>query len=81
MTMIERVARAMVAADSGPVGSILFDIHLAEFGDGYRKNARAAIVAMREPTECVLASVSASHGFRDASIYTPFIDAALKEGI
>jgi len=49
--MIERVARAMAAKDSGPEGSELFGIHWDEFGDGYVESARAAIEAMREPTE------------------------------
>lgn len=50
-TMIERVARAMIANDSGPEGSKLFEIHLDEFGEGYRSSARAAMEAMIEPTD------------------------------
>lgn len=38
--MIERIARAMAAEDSGP-----------EFGEGYMKLARVVIAAMREPSE------------------------------
>lgn len=45
-TMIERVAKAMVVNDSGPEGSTLYDIHMSEFGDGYRDSARAAIEAI-----------------------------------
>ena len=48
--MVERVARAMVASDSGPEGSYLFDLHWSEFAEGYRKGARSAIEAMRFPT-------------------------------
>lgn len=47
--MIERVARAMAANDSGPQGSALFDIHWNEFGYGYRESALVAIQAMMEP--------------------------------
>lgn len=83
MTMIERVARVMVAADSCPEGSILFDIHLAEFGDGYRKNARAAIEAMREPDHAM--RLASKRYKRKAKVYSgpecyrEMIDAALKE--
>lgn len=43
--MVDRVARAMLAQDSGPEGSSLFDIHWNEFGEGYMQSARAAIQA------------------------------------
>lgn len=43
-----------------------------------RKLARAAIEAMREPTDGVMRIVREKHGFQDASIYSKFIDAALK---
>ncbi|MFC3206912.1 hypothetical protein [Aquamicrobium soli] len=43
--------------------------------------ARAAIEAMREPTDAVLRAVKLKHGFNDASIYRPFIDAALDEQV
>jgi len=51
MSMIEKMARAMVAQDSGPEGSALFAIHWKEFGDGYLASARAALTALLEPTE------------------------------
>lgn len=56
--MIDRVARAMAAKDSGPQGSALFDIHWKEFGAGYVESARAAIEAMREPTDAFLAALA-----------------------
>lgn len=42
----EKVARAMAAGDSGPEGSTLFEIHMREFGDGYRKGADAVIAVV-----------------------------------
>lgn len=79
-TMIERVARAMVAADSGPEGSVLFDMHWAEFGDGYLKTARAAIAAMRDPTEGMLDGINPNWIDGGAvQSYQAMIDAALEE--
>lgn len=82
--MIERVARAMAAKDSGPIGSILFDIHWREFGDGYISSALAAIEAMREPTEAMISAAwplaSEAERRRCVEDYQDMIDAALKEG-
>ena len=79
-SMIERVARAMVAADSGPEGSALFDFHWAEFGEGYMESARVAIAAMRKPTKSML---DAATPFADddgpATVWLTMIDAALSE--
>ncbi len=54
MRMIDRVARAIYAA-TGPEGSNAthgnFDILLPELQDDIRNWARAAIEAMREPTD------------------------------
>ena len=53
----ERVARAMIAADSGPIGSALYEIHEREFGEGYASSADAALSALRPGDEingCVL---------------------------
>jgi len=74
-TMIELVARAMVAADSGPEGSALFDIHWHEFGAGYLKSARAAIEVMREPTEAMLTAGRSAFGTQ----YRDMIDYAINE--
>ena len=57
MNMIERVARALAASDSGPEGSKLFRIHWEEFEPGYMNSARAAIEAMMEPTPEMIAAV------------------------
>lgn len=74
--LIEAMARAMAAGDSGPEGSALFDIHWAEFGDGYTKGAHAALAvvreAMEEPSD---AMVDAMHypgcGYRAAIAASP----------
>lgn len=44
----EAVARAMVAKDSGPDGSTLFEVHWREFGEGYLSGADAAIAVALE---------------------------------
>lgn len=45
----ERVAKAMVAKDSGPEGSLLFKLHWQEFSEGYLTSADAAIaIALEE---------------------------------
>lgn len=82
--MVERVARAMVAEDSGQEGSMLFDTHWKEFGEGYMKTARAAIEAMREPTEEMVnsgecADDGMTHTDTVVDIYQAMIDAALSE--
>lgn len=46
--MIERVALAMAAKDSGPEGSKLFGIHWDGFRDGYMSSALAAIEAISQ---------------------------------
>lgn len=81
--MVERVARAMIAVDSGPEGSAIFAMHLDEFGDGYRKTARAAIEAMREPNVTMIhagvtAETGKTLGERSANCFTAMIDAALE---
>jgi hypothetical protein len=55
MTMIERVARAIYVAELGPTGDFddyFWDKHRAT----YLAQARAAIEAMREPTEAMIAA-------------------------
>jgi len=44
----ERVAKAMVAKDSGPEGSLLFKLHWQEFAEGYLTSADAAIAIVLE---------------------------------
>lgn len=77
--MIDRVARAMAANDSGPEGSTLFAFHWREFGEGYVRNARAAIEAMREPTQKMSVSGVGGDPEEDAQTYRQMIEAALKE--
>lgn len=88
MNMVEKVARAMAARDSGPEGSSLFKTHWGEFGDGYKESARTAIEAMREPTEQMvlpgfdaLMELDARTGedYGIESIWRAMIDAALSE--
>jgi hypothetical protein len=45
--LLEKVARAMAAKDSGPEGSVLFEIHWREFGEGYLSGAVAALAVAR----------------------------------
>jgi len=84
-SMVEKVARAMVAADSGPEGSPLFEIHWREFGVRYKSSARAGIQAMREMTP-EMSKAADIPGWDDsvtiglgAEIWERAIDAALKE--
>lgn len=83
--IVERVARAMVADESGPEGSRLFDIHWQEFGEAYTKSARVAIEAMREPTEAMQTAGNAVEDPRPATsgpdavwIWREMVSAALK---
>lgn len=46
--LIELMAKAAVASDSGPEGSTLFDVHWREFGEGYKSSMRAALPVVRE---------------------------------
>lgn len=78
-SMVERVARAMAANDSGPEGSALFDIHWSEFGEGYTRSARAAIEAMKEPGETQLRAAWDKVDYNIDDFWRAMIDAALKE--
>lgn len=80
---IEEVAKALAnhvhrGGDYGMTGEEAFE----DRRDDYLAMARAAIEAMREPTEVMGRLVREKHGFSDASMYRGFIDAALngKEG-
>lgn len=82
MNMIEKVARAMAASDSGPIGSTSFEFHWAEVGHEYMHNAKAAIEAMRDPTEAMTtAGVEAwrNHYLSPVTQWRAMIDAALTE--
>lgn len=76
--MIERVAKA-IFADAGKQGAGHgnFDILLPEVQDGIRSMARAAIEAMRVPTEGMRFAVAADWGHRTWARYSLVIDAAL----
>lgn len=82
MRMVEKMARAMVAEDSGPEGSALFDIHWREFGEGYMVSARAAIEAMREPEDEMAKAGIAAWEKSPMAVVTQFramIDKAVQE--
>lgn len=76
-TMVERMARAMCAADSFPKGSVGFDIHWQEFGDGYTANALAALRELREPNDAM--SDAAYKATASDAAFTAAIDAAIAE--
>lgn len=40
------MSKAMVENDSGPEGSVLYDIHAQEFAGGYENSAAAALEAL-----------------------------------
>ena len=70
--MVDRVARALCEDDYQ--GTWLYIDNIAQ--EGYRKQARAALAAMREPTEAMINSTWASSG--DIRAWRAFIDEALK---
>jgi hypothetical protein len=49
--IILTMAKAMVAADSGPEGSYLFTVHWGEFGETYIEQAKIGFDAAREHIE------------------------------
>lgn len=46
--LIEECTEALVEMDSGPKGSRLFDIHMSEFGSGYRGSASCVLEVLRK---------------------------------
>ena len=61
--LVEKMARAMAAKDSGPEGSVLFEIHWREFGEGYLSGAVAALAVARPVIreECAKVAKSPHH--------------------
>jgi hypothetical protein len=57
-TMIERVARAIVA---NGIGELCWDVISDEHAEMAMRQARAAIEAMREPDETMVAGAMSSH--------------------
>lgn len=80
MTMIEQVARALAFASLDPETRVAVDMdkHFPFVRDFYMAQARAAIQAMREPTEEML---DRAPTWRDdaARYHRAMIDAALSE--
>lgn len=89
MTMIERVARAIYAAEGNTRAEppdctprpMTLDDEAADDRETYFIYARAAIEAMREPTEAMeRAAVVSWENYNGLAIaYTAMIDAALEE--
>jgi hypothetical protein len=46
MDIFDKMVKAMIEADSGPEGSILFDVHYNEFHDGHALTLRAALIKL-----------------------------------
>lgn len=76
--MVERVARAIAERDRNPADDDEWDQLKPWVQDAFREDARAAIAAMREPTDAMISEAMAE---RDCyySIYTAMIDAALED--
>ncbi len=86
--MVEKVARALAAMEFGDADLDKW-MQRPSFGDDYRRLARAAIEAMREPDDGMLAafnnvierwmgSEGADGEVTDADVVRAIIDAALK---
>jgi hypothetical protein len=76
-SMIEKVARAI--AEVNVSGSDLLHYSYDKDSDGYLELARAAIEAMREPTEAMLDSTGGECRVWAPGAWVSMIDAALKE--
>lgn len=82
MSPIELAARALMALDypeeaGGEMGEFYMDRH----GDAYRAQARAVIVAIREPSEdMVEAGACPEFGLVLVAKWQAMIDAMLEEG-
>lgn len=80
MSMVERVARAIMRDDFE--GDDMWNSSGRLLRDSYLKNARAAIEAMREPTEGMAgAGNSLGHEEAPSTYYEAMIDAALAEEV
>ncbi len=64
----ERVAKAMVAKDSGPEGSLLFKLHWREFAEGYLTSADAAIAIVLEEAAEVAENASFQYAVTAGSV-------------
>lgn len=86
MTMIERVARAIAQADTTVNGQFddteMGDIFWGEWKHLYIPMARAAIEAMREPTDAMVDAMDEHAGtIAPQYAYEAAIDAALNEQV
>ena len=86
--MVERVARAIHEASKEPpdrhLAEVLYNRLTNQSQDRWRERARAAIVAMREPTErmktaFILAECNKGPGRRATDCYNAAIDEALRD--
>lgn len=84
MTMVEKVARALFARK---VEEFVCDgswEENASLHDDFRADARAAIEAMREPTDAMVDAARAhheGHPYLPYSLFNSMIDAALNEEV
>lgn len=91
-SMVEKMARAIARGDLGPDIPVDMDAHMRHVREHYHALARAALEAMREPTEGMVEAAIRlyRHGnteqfnniMRDTvrEYFAAAIDAALKEG-
>lgn len=83
MNMIEKVARAMLNADNADNADVVsWDELTSVKAKSYKRHAKAAILAMREPSEEMVkaADVSIHSDFYPPNItWEKMIEAALKE--
>lgn len=76
MTMIEKIARALSRAGSEIFSPEVREAHVEKEWPYFVKDARAALEAMREPTDYMHRHV----GNRGVQSYREMIDEALSEG-
>lgn len=83
-SMIERVARAIAGVDPEQQGQIddseMGEYFWEKYRDHYLPLARAAIEAMREPTDAMVDALT-SYDSNPESLYERAIDAALNEQV
>ena len=78
-SMVERVARAICASDFDGDTAVYDEMSAAQ-RENFTVNARAAIEAMREPTDAMLMAAGLHGGSTTKGRYRAMIDASLHEG-
>lgn len=59
--LVVDMAEAMVENDSGPKGSVLFEIHWKEFADGYLSGARSVLHIVQQLVEDAITETQNEH--------------------